>query len=112
MEITLKISGKKVTLKEYITKGDHDYINEPLFENIKYNQLKDDVEFGSVTPKQMLDSEYRTLICYIKTINGKETREQITKEVEELPMPDYEQLVNFQKGSLKSGHQESDATKK
>lgn len=112
METTLKISGKKVTLKEYITKGDHDYINAPLYEAIKYDQLKNDIEFGEVNPSQMLDTEFRSLVCYIKSINGKTSREDITAEINELPMPDYEKLVDFQRSSLQSGHQESEKSEK
>lgn len=104
----LKISKKKVVLKDFITKGDSDWIREIMFKAVEYSNLEKDFtdpNIKKINPKDFIESELRGIVVWIKSlgettswIKHSEIEEKSAKLIEEiqmLPEEDWEQLVGF-----------------
>jgi len=62
MELELKISKKKVVLKDFITKGDSDWTQEIMFKALEFNNLEKDFktpDIKNMDPKDILEFELR-----------------------------------------------------
>lgn len=104
--LILKISGAKVTLKPYITKGDTDWVQEPNMQTLNFNAVKGTVETDqSKVGLMVVESNNREVAVKIAKLEvGEqvfETREDIMKQLQELPIDDYTQLAGFQTGGKK-----------
>ena len=104
MELTLNVSKKVVKIKDYITKGDSDWSQEPMFEAMEYDQLKGEMQIGkNVNP---IEVDTRTITIWIAEINEVTERDKILEEIKNLPLADWEQLVGFINEEKKSTQEE------
>jgi hypothetical protein len=62
MELELKISKKRVVLKDFITKGDSDWAQEIMLKAIEFNNLEKDFKTPDIKnfdPKDILEFDLR-----------------------------------------------------
>lgn len=89
-KIKTPMAGAEVEIKEWITGGDAEYIDQALMEGleVKPDSSGQRPQFGKFNTETINKQVHREIECFVVSVNG--NKEKVLENVKGLPEEDYE----------------------